>query len=146
MTLKSTRRLVWILGVCLCAQLSSGPTGATSCWRPTPAEHVDYAGMIFYGQVVGGYAGPADDRERSVEFRVLRAYKGVRSSTVRIEYLNDHGGLKGWGFEYGQSILVFADRLSDAGSGRVDYCSMIPYHGRPELHAEYWDVLVTLDR
>lgn len=139
------RCCAWMLAIVLCLVLSPGKAGATKCWQPTPAEHVDYAGMIFYGRVMAGYDGAQDDRDRVVEFEVLRAYKGVHENVVRISYFNDHGGLTGWGFQGGESTLVFANLLPRAGAGgergHVRLCSMAPYHARPELHAAYWDIL-----
>ncbi|WP_422364903.1 hypothetical protein [Pelagibius sp.] len=139
------RRGASLLVVPLCVLLIPGKAGATKCWQPTPAEHVDHAGMIFYGRVKAGYDGAQDDRDRVVEFEVLRAYKGVHEDIVRISYFNDHGSLTGWGFQGGESTLVFAALLPRVGaggeSGHAHYCSMVPYHARPELHPEYWDAL-----
>lgn len=124
----------------------SNNANAMSCWYPTPLEHVEKTSIIFYGKVLDGYGGPADDQERVVEFEVLRPYKGTTEETVKVGYFNDHGALRGWGFVPGQYTLVFADIDPTAEPGKllpqVHYCSMIPYHGRPSLHAAYWDGLV----
>lgn len=137
-----------LLVILLCVLLMPGKAAATKCWEPTPAEHVDHAGMIFYGRVKAGYDGAQDDTDRVVELEVLRAYKGVHEDVVRISYFNDHGGLTGWGFQGGESTLVLASLLPHLGaggeSGHVRLCSMAPYHARPELHAEYWDILAKL--
>lgn len=148
-SLRMIQRCASALVVGFCLFLTTGNAEATSCWQPTPAEHVDYAGMIFYGRVTVGYDGSQDDQQRVVEFEVLRAYKGVQEDVVRIRYFNDHGGLTGWGFQGGESTLVFADLLQGAGDGgelgKAHFCSMVPYHARPELHAEYWDKLTALE-
>lgn len=128
----------------------TNPGLATSCWRPSAAEHIASADTIFYGEVIGGQFGPADNKDNIVEFKVLRAYKGVQGETIRIEYFNDHGGLRGWGFAEGQATLVFADQTSDTAivagtAGSLNYCSMIPYHARAHMHADYWDILATLN-
>ena len=55
-----------------------------------------------------------------------------------------HGANMGWGFRDNSATLVFAQksRSSTSASGELHYCNMITYHGRPNLHAEYWDLLV----
>ncbi len=141
-------RLLLSFALILGLTFISSNAGATSCWRPTPSEHVEATGMIFYGKVAGGSGGPADNQMRTAELEVLRAYKGTPGKTVKVRYYNDHGALRGWGFQPGQSVLVFADVNPD-GTGdealpRVGYCSMIPYHARSNLHAGYQDVLERL--
>lgn len=126
----------------------TSPAAATSCWRPTATEHIASADIIFFGEVIGGQFGPADNKDSVVEFKVLRAYKGVQHETVHIDYYNDHGGLRGWGFGEGQATLVFADKTADTKAGKsagtLHYCSMIPYHARTRRHADYWDILATM--
>jgi len=135
-------------GTLLCTLVGIQDAQAMSCWTPTPAEHIQQTGMVFYGQAMTGADGPKDDKERVVEFKVIRAYKGVRGDTVRIKYHNDHGALMGWGFGNNQATLVFADRISAADAkketGQVGYCTMIPYHARSALHSIYWDVLAPM--
>lgn len=121
-----------------------GVANATSCYSGSPQEHVDDTDVIFYGKVIDG-GGPPDDQMQVVEFEVLRAYKGTTENTVSVRYFNDHGTLRGWGFEFGQAVMVFADLDSSSSSenamAEVHYCSMVPYHLRTELHADYWDIL-----
>ena len=116
---------------------------ATSCTRPTPSEHIEATSIIFYGYPERGAGGPKDMKEREVTFKVLRAYKGVEGDRVKIKYKNDHGGNMGWGFRDRYATLVFAQKSTSAAgdSGNLHYCNMITYHGRPNLHAEYWDIL-----
>ena len=150
MKILSIETLATIVAACFSILATTGPALATSCWSPSPAEHARQADMIFYGEALTGADGPKDDKKRVVQFKVLRAYKGVSGDTVSITYTNDHGALLGWGFANNQPTMIFADRLSAAtehtNSGFVGYCSMIPYHARPNLHAIYWDVLVPMKK
>lgn len=118
---------------------------ATSCQPISPLEHVENTPVIFYGKVAEGSGGPADDQMQVAEFEVLRSYKGTTGKSVRIRFFNDHAALRGWGFEPGQAVMVFADgSTSTSGDGTIaeaHYCSMVPYHLRSELHADYWDFL-----
>lgn len=141
---------LWIalLAGLVCTVLAAGPAAATSCWRPTAVEHIGSADIIFFGEAVGGQFGAPDNEMRVVEFKVLRAYKGIEAKTVRIEYFNDHGALRGWGFQEGGATLVFADKAADskagAPNGTLHYCSMIPYHARTHMHPDYWDILARM--
>ncbi len=116
---------------------------ATSCWRPTPAEHIKQTDIIFFGFAMKGAKGPRDEKQRVVKFKVIRAYKGVRGNSVSIAYINDHGALNGWGFRYRQATLVFAS-IDKNEVIRVGYCTMIPYHARQNLHSKYWDILAKM--
>ncbi|WP_428671694.1 hypothetical protein [Roseibium sp.] len=123
---------------------------ASSCWRPSPAEHIDRMPIVFFGKVINAPRGPADGKVQIAEFRVQRAYKGVTGDTVTIGFLNDHGGNRGWGFDRGSSMLVFAEssnpylELEVKADGYAYFCSMIPYFGRTALHPEYWDILALM--
>lgn len=133
-----------VLGLTLAVISFCGVANATSCYSGSPQEHVDDTDVIFYGKVIDG-GGPPDDQMQVVEFEVLRAYKGTTENTVSVRYFNDHGALRGWGFEFGQAVMVFAD-IDDSASGegnipQLHYCSMVPYHLRTDLHANYWDIL-----
>jgi len=121
----------------------SASASAMTCRRPTPTEHIETTPIIFYGYPENGAGGPKDMKVREVTFKVLRAYKGVEGDRVSIRYENDHGANMGWGFRDNSATLVFAQksRSSKGASGELSYCNMITYHGRPNLHAEYWDVL-----
>ena len=142
----SVKQLLLIFSSFLGFLAISSSAGATSCWNPTPLQHVEATTMIFYGKVLKGSGGPADGQMQVAEFEVLRAFKGSAGKTIKVRFYNDHAALRGWGFEPGQSTLVFAD-VESAAEGeealpQVHYCSMIPYHARSILHADYWDVLV----
>lgn len=134
-----------LLGLTLGVLSFCNSANATSCHPITPVEHVENTSVIFYGKVTEGSGGPPDEQMHVAEFEVLRAYKGTTGKSVSIKYFNDHGALRGWGFEPDQAVMVFADIDSSAsGEGavpEVHYCSMVPYHLRSDLHADYWDVL-----
>lgn len=147
-------RIVLGLGLVLGALTHTTPASATSCAPLDAAEHVSQSDVIFYGEMLGEQDSAPDNTDRVVEFKVLRAYKGVTGKTVRITYYNDHGALRGWGFAPGNPTLVFASLASESEVGKdagtekpvavVHYCSMIPYHARAFLHPDYWEILVDL--
>jgi hypothetical protein len=146
--MKLQRLVGWLiaLGLLLAVPGVSGPANAASCERPTPAEHIDHSDAVFFGGVADRrWRGDIrDDENKIVEFRVVRAYKGVEGDTIRIRFLNDHGKNRGWGFSRHRPTLVFAYSVKDDGEGplyEVHYCTMIPYHGRPARHPFYWDIL-----
>ncbi len=118
-----------------------------TCARPSPAEHIEATQIVFFGFPVSGADGPKDMEKRTLTFKVLRAYKGVESDTLNITYQNDHGASMGWGFRNSTATLVFARTWKESGKelNGLTYCDMITYHGRPNLHAEYWDILAGLD-
>lgn len=122
---------------------------AMSCWHPAPAEHIGQAELIFFGEVVEGGASKADEKIRVAKFKILKAYKGVDSPTIAIRYMNDMGGNTGWGFRLGTATLVFAhidtSFTHTERAGTLNYCDMIPYHGRSRLHPAYWDALSKLN-
>lgn len=142
------KHLVMTLGVMLGLLLGSGNAWATSCWQPTAAEHVASANTIFYGRVISGKAGPADNKDHIAELEVVKGFKGVAEKTVKVRYYNDHGALRGWRFDPGAFVLVFANRGGEGSGGqalpRVDYCAMIPFHARAGLHADYWIALANV--
>lgn len=135
-----------LLGLTLGVLSFCSSANATSCHPISPLEHVENTSVIFYGKVAEGSGGPADDEMHVAEFEVLRAYKGTVEKSVKVRYFNDHAALRGWGFEPGQAVMVFADVDSSASGenvvAEVHYCSMVPYYLRSDLHADYWDILV----
>lgn len=142
------RYLAAIAGVVLGIFLLTESAHAMSCSRPTPAQHIDNSDIIFYGEVVRRQRLPKKNAQGEVEFKVLRAYKGVQQDTVRIQYYNDAGDSHGWGFRTDQPTLIFAkikpEAEGDRNVGHLNYCDMIKYHARTKLHPEYWDILARL--
>jgi hypothetical protein len=138
----------------LAATVASSPAVAMSCSRPTPAGHVAATPIIFFGKATRDVpanppAAPRGDGQVAVvEFTVIRAYKGVTGKTIKVRYVNDGGGNTGWGFAHDRSVLVFAyaDTVKDNEPivAQTNYCVMIHYAARHELHAEYWDILTAL--
>lgn len=134
------------LGLLLAVPWISGPAMAASCERTTPAQHIDNSDAVFFGGINDRrWRGHIrDDEVKLVEFRVIRAYKGVEGDTVRVRFLNDHGKNRGWGFTRNRPTLVFAYKVKDDAEGplyEVHYCNMISYHGRPARRPFYWDIL-----
>lgn len=120
---------------------------AGSCLPLTAIEHLGYSDVVFYGYPIRGAGGAPDTADRVVEFKVLRAFKGVEGDTVSIVYVNDHGGNSGWGFRNREATLVFAYHWPpDAtayGVARVDYCSMSRYHKAYD-QPDYWEILTRI--
>lgn len=135
----------FVLGISLAVISFCNIANATSCYSGNPQEHVDDTDVIFYGKVIDG-GGPPNNQMQIVKFDVLTAYKGTTENTVIVQYFNDHGALQGWGFQSGQDVMIFADidrsAKDDGTKLSLHYCSMVPYHLRTELHADYWDILV----
>ncbi|WP_434055527.1 MAG: hypothetical protein RDA78_11940 [Roseibium sp.] len=117
---------------------------AASCERRSAVEHLNDSDLVFYGYPIRGAGGARDDMDRVLEFKVLRAFKGVESDTVSIVYVNDDGGSAGWPFRDREATLVFAyywpPDTKAYGVARVHFCSMLPYH-KGYNKPEYWDVL-----
>lgn len=69
-------------------------------------------------------------------FRVERVWKGLPTEWMRVSN-NKAGTLYcSWPFEKGWRGVVFASRAED-GSLRTGYCHMLPYHGHPDIRADY---------
>jgi hypothetical protein len=149
-----SRAALTVLWLIVGSELVSNPANATTCIIPTPAEHVANTPIIFFGTAEKGLPDPSPSSPRGdgqiavVEFKVLRAYKGVTGKTIKVRYLNDGGGNSGWGFQHGRGVLVFAHTAPSKDNGPVvahtGYCAMIHYASRHQLHAEYWDLLAAL--
>jgi hypothetical protein len=124
---------------------------ASSCERLTPVEHIEITQIIFLGIPDKEAGGPRDNKDRVVSFQVLRAYKGFLGPTVKVKYMNDHGGNSGWGFLPGRTTLVFAQSLADfpesGADALVHFCNMIMFHANGKPHAtekrqaEYWRLI-----
>jgi hypothetical protein len=144
-----TVRLVSAIAAVLGVVLGTSAADAMSCARLSPEEHIEATPIIFFGRVAGsGGSLERDNQNRTVEFEVLRAYKGATGRTISITYMNDHGANSGWGFDRNRPLLVFADgqpaKEGDKASAWVGYCSMIRYHAGTHRHWEYWDLLAPM--
>ncbi|MEP3278591.1 MAG: hypothetical protein ABJN26_18665 [Stappiaceae bacterium] len=87
-----------------------------------------------------------EDVSKTVTFRVIRGYKGVKSDTIEIAP-HPFGDNK-WDIPYNQPMMVFARFVDDATPGKTiattTACSLRPYETRPELHPKYWELVVAM--
>ena len=142
------RKMSLMTGAIIAFLMNYATASASSCPFPTPLEHIEWNEIVFYGQVDDTSDDLRDGKTRTINVKVLRAYKGVEGKSIKIKYINDGGANRGWGFQHGQSMLIFAQKDEASNGlnqiGSVNYCSMIIYHGRAQLHSQYWDHLVKM--
>ncbi|MEP3278590.1 MAG: hypothetical protein ABJN26_18670 [Stappiaceae bacterium] len=143
------RRLGLILGFLVCLVLVPLEAYATSCWRPSPAEHIEQSDVIFYGEVLQTRKQFKQDKHIKIAtFKVIQAYKGVRSKKIDVGlYVIGSGEAN---IPFHKPMMIFAHFVDDKILGRkivaTGTCSLVPYEIRKKHHPEYWELLIAMSK
>ena len=141
-TFRIGRAVAITLSLCFFISFSSF---ACSCMPIEDHEaHLEEIDVVFRGEVLGTGKGwlsrlwtPQEMDRVKTEFRVIKAYKGVPGTKVKVSHVIE-GSLCGVTFTKGEELLVFAHRSGKKIS--TGLCTMMPAMMDEET---YMDILET---